>query len=117
MNIILSSASCAVGEARMRYPLRWISVPIKTSRHGFTLLEMLIAMTVAAIITTVSLNVYSMFHHGVVATSDNYVHFATGKAQELRCRTRFVRGLPPCSDTLNSHQIIFKSKKNFFPRF
>ena len=71
----------------------------KTSRHGFTLLEMLIAMTVAAILTTVSLNVYSMFHHGVVATSDNYVHFATGKAQELRCRTRFVRGLPPCDTT------------------
>ena len=71
----------------------------KTSRHGFTLLEMLIAMTVAAILTTVSLNVYSMFHHGIVATSDNYVHFATGNAQELRCHTRFVRGLPPCDTT------------------
>ena len=74
-----------------------LALPVKPSRsQGFTLLEMLIAMTVAAILTTVSLNVYSMFHHGVVATSDNYVHFATGKAQELRCRTRFVRGLPPC---------------------
>ena len=71
----------------------------KTSRHGFTLLEMLVAMTVAAILTTVSLNAYSMFHHGVVETSDGYVRFATEKIQELRCRTRFVRGLPPCDTT------------------
>ena len=84
----------------------------KTSRHGFTLLEMLIAMTVTAIITTVSLNVYSMFHHGVVATSDNYVHFATGKAQELRCRTRFVRGLPLC-DTTSDEFPTFRAFREF----
>lgn len=99
MNIILSNAWCVVGENRRRFSLRMNLAEPKTSRHGFTLLEMLIAMTVAAILTTVSLNVYSMFHHGVVATSDNYVHFATGKVQELRCRTRFVRGLPPCDTT------------------
>lgn len=68
----------------------------KTSRQGFTLLEMLVAMTVAAILTTVSLNVYSMFHHGVVETSLHYEQFVSEKVKELRCRSRFVRGLPPC---------------------
>lgn len=99
MNIILSNVWCVVGENRRHSYLRMNLALPKSSRHGFTLLEMLIATTVAAILTTVSLNVYSMFHHGIVATSDNYVHFATGKAQELRCCTRFVRGLPPCDTT------------------
>ncbi len=92
--------------------MRMNIVQSKTSRQGFTLLEMLVAMTVAAILTTVSLNVYSMFHHGVVATSDNYVHFATGKAQELRCRTRFVRGLPPC-DTASGESREFPTFRAF----
>ena len=96
----------------MRSNMRMNIVQSKTSRQGFTLLEMLVAMTVAAILTTVSLNVYSMFHHGVVATSDNYIHFATGKAQELRCRTRFVRGLPPC-DTPSDESREFPTFRAF----
>ena len=77
-----------------------LALPVKPSRsQGFTLLEMLVAMTVAAILTTVSLNVYSMFHHGVVETSLRYEQFVSEKVKELRCRTRFVRGLPPCDTT------------------
>lgn len=63
---------------------------------GFTLLEMLVAITVAAILTGVSLRVYSMFHHGIVETSLRYGTFAGEQIRELHCRTRFVRGLPPC---------------------
>ncbi len=80
----------------------------KTSRHGFTLLELLVAMTVAAILTTVSLNVYSMFHHGVAETSLHYEQFVSGKIKELRCRTRFVRGLPPC-DTASDASRAFRT--------
>jgi len=64
--------------------------------RGFTLLEMLVALTVVAILIAVSLNVYAVFCHGMAETSDRYVRFATESANELRCRTRFVRGLPPC---------------------
>lgn len=96
MNIILSNAWCVVGENRRRFSLRMNLALPKTSRHGFTLLEMLVAITVAAILTTVSLNVYSMFHHGVLETSLHYEQFVSEKVKELRCRTRFVRGLPPC---------------------
>ena len=64
---------------------------------GFTLLEMLVALTVAAILVSVSLNVYSMFSHGMAETSVSYVRFATEKSKELRCRTRFVRGVSPIS--------------------
>ena len=74
--------------------------------RGFTLLEMLVALTVAAILIAVSLNVYAVLCHGMAETSDNYVRFATENANELRCRTRFVRGIsqnthasqnsPPC---------------------
>ena len=77
--------------------------------RGFTLLEMLVALTVAAVLTTVTLNVYALFHQGILETSERYVHFATENAQELRCRTRFVRGIsqnthalqnpPPCDST------------------
>lgn len=108
MNIILSNAWCVVGEARRLSYLRMNLALPKTSRHGFTLLEMLVAMTVAAILTTVSLNVYSMFHHGVVETSDGYVRFAAEKIQELRCRTRFVLGLPPC-DTASDASRTFRT--------
>ena len=100
MNIILSNAWCVVGENRRRFSLRMNLALPKTSRHGFTLLEMLVAITVAAILTTVSLNVYSMFHHGVLETSLCYEQFVSEKVKELRCRTRFVRGLPPC-DTIS----------------
>lgn len=99
MNIILSNAWCVVGENRRRFSLRMNLALPKTSRHGFTLLEMLVAITVAAILTTVSLNVYSMFHHGVVETSLRYEQFVSEKVKALRCRTRFVRGLPPCDTT------------------
>lgn len=99
MNIILSNACCVVGKARRRSYLRMNLALPKTSRHGFTLLEMLVAITVAVIVTTVSLNVYSMFHHGVVETSLRYEQFVSEKVKELRCRTRFVRGLPPCDTT------------------
>jgi len=80
----------------------------KTSQHGFTLLEMLIAMTVAAILTTVSLNVYLMFHHGVIETSLHYEQFVSEKVKELRCYTRFVRGLPPC-DTASDASRTFRT--------
>lgn len=74
--------------------------------RGFTLLEMLVALMVAAILTSVSLNVYAQFRHNIAEASDRYVRFATESANELRCRTRFVRGIsqnthasqnsPPC---------------------
>ena len=64
--------------------------------RGFTLLEMLVALMVAAILTSVSLNVYAQFRHNIAEASDRYVRFATENANELRRRTRFVRGLPPC---------------------
>ena len=99
MNIILSNAWCVVGEARMHSYLQMNLAEPKTSRQGFTLLELLIAMTVAAILTTVSLNVYLTFHHGFVETSVHYEQFVSEKVKELRCRTRFVRGLPPCDTT------------------
>jgi prepilin-type N-terminal cleavage/methylation domain-containing protein len=66
--------------------------------NGFTLLEMLVAMTVAAILTAVSLNVYSVIHQGALETAYHYGQFVSEKVDELRCRTRFVRGLPPCDD-------------------
>ena len=110
MNIILSNAWCVVGEARRLSYLRMNLAQPKTSRHGFTLMEMLVAMTVAAIITTVSLNAYSMFHRGVVETSDGYVRFAAEKIQELRCRTRFLRGLPPCDTTSGASRAFHESR-------
>ncbi len=67
--------------------------------HGFTLLEMLVAMTVAAILVGVSLNVYGMFHRGVVETSLRYGTFASEQVKDLRCRTRFIRGFPSCDST------------------
>ena len=119
MNLILSGAWCGAGEARRRSCLQMkMALTIKSSQpQGFTLLELLVAVTVAAVLTTVSLNAYGMFHHAVAETSLHYGNFAGKQVQDLRCRTRFVRGLSPCLDTLNSHQIIFKSKKNFCPRF
>ena len=67
---------------------------------GFTLFEMLVAMTVASILSTATLNVYTMFHRGVVETVVHYGQFSLERIKELRCRTRFVRGLPPCDTTL-----------------
>ena len=61
--------------------------------RGFTLIEMLVALMVAAILRTVYLNVYAQFRHNIAETSDRYVRFATENANELRCRTRFVRGI------------------------
>ena len=84
----------------------------KTSRQGFTLLELLIAMTVAAILTTVSLNVYSTFYHGVVETNLHYEQFVSEKVKELRCRTRFIRGLPPC-DTPSDESREFPTFRAF----
>ena len=69
---------------------------------GFTLLEILVALTVAVILAGVSLNVYSMFHHGILESSNNYVLFATERAKDLRCRTRFVRGIPPQTTSCDS---------------
>ena len=63
-------------------------------QRGFTLLEMLVAMTVAAILTGVSLNVYAMIHQGTFETSHRYGLFVGEKVNELRCRTGFVRGVP-----------------------
>ena len=53
-------------------------------------------MTVAAILTAVSLNVYSVIHQGTLKTVYHYGQFVGEMVDELRCRTRFVRGLPPC---------------------
>lgn len=63
---------------------------------GFTLLEMLTALTVAAVLTGVSLHVFGTFHHGIAETAVHYERFTAEKATELRCRTRFVRGLGDC---------------------
>ena len=82
---------------------------LKTSRQGFTLLELLIAMTVAAILTTVSLNVYSTFHHGVVETNLHYEQFVSEKVKELRCRSRFARGLPPCDTASGASRAFHES--------
>ena len=62
-------------------------------QSGFTLLEMLVAMTVAAILTGVSLNVYAMIHRGTFEKSHRYGLFVSEKVNELRCRTGFVRGV------------------------
>ena len=83
---------------------------------GFTLLEMLIALTVAAILAGVSLNVYSMFSHGMAETSVSYVRFATEKSKELRCRTRFVRGVSPISLPCDSVDLA-PSRTDFRQRF
>ena len=110
MNIILSNAWCVVGEARRHSYLQMNLAEPKTSRQGFTLLELLIAMTVAAILTTVSLNVYSTFHHGVVETNLHYEQFVSEKVKELRCHTRFVRGLPLC-DTASGESWAFRASR------
>ena len=62
-------------------------------KKGFTLMELLVAMTVVAVLVGVSLNVYETFCHGVSSSSINYVRFATENAQELRCKTCSLRGL------------------------
>ena len=92
---IPSNAWSAVGEVRM-ICLRQV--------RGFTLLEMLVAMVVAAILTTVSQNVYAVFQHGILDASDGYVRFAMENARELRCRTRFARGFPPCDSVLSDER-------------
>ena len=110
MNIILSDAWCVVDEVRRHSYLQMNLAEPKTSRQGFTLLELLIAMTVAAILTTVSLNVYSTFHHGVVETNLHYEQFVSEKVKELRCHTRFVRGLPLC-DTASGESWAFRASR------
>lgn len=107
-----SNVWCGAGELEEFLFAMKIFLSIKKFRKGFTLLEMLVAMTVAVILTTVSLNVYSMFHHGTAAASDNYVRFATEHIDDLRCRTRFVRGLPPC-DTASRESRTYQEFRNF----
>jgi len=68
---------------------------MKCVPKGFSLLEMLVALTAAAILAGVTLNVYSVFHHGMVESLVRYERFAGEKIKELRCRTRFVRGISP----------------------
>ena len=75
---------CDAGEVQMKSLSRI---------NGFTFLEMLVAMTVAAILTAVSLNVYSVIHQGTLKTVYHYGQFVGEMVDELRCRTRFVRGL------------------------
>ena len=72
--------------------------------NGFTLVEMLVALTVAAVLTGVSLHVFGTLHHGTTETMARYERFLTEKVTELRCRTRFVRGLGNC---------IFRDNRTF----
>jgi len=67
---------------------------------GFTLLELLVAVAVAAILTGSSIRVFGMFQHGMVESSYRYGLFVTDRALDLRCRTRFVRGLESCDSTM-----------------
>ena len=102
--VLLSSAWCGVGEAAYgaaAFLRDSCEVSMKCALfNGFTLFEMFVALTVAAILTTVSLNVYAMFAHGMTEASVRYERFAGEHIKELRCRTRFVRGIslnmPPC---------------------
>lgn len=80
------------------------------SAKGFTLLEMLVSLTVAAILIATTLNVYASFAHGMGEASNNYVRFATENANELRCRTRFVRGLSPCDTALREFRTFRESR-------
>lgn len=84
--------------------------------NGFTFLEMLVAMTVAAILTAVSLNVYSVIHQGTLKTVYHYGQFVGEMVDELRCRTRFVRGLPPC-DGVPCEGSFCESQMNIRQRF
>ena len=119
MNIILSGAWCGAGEARRRSCLQMkIGLTIKSSQpQGFTLLELLVAVTVAAVLTTVSLNVYGMFHRAVAETSLRYADFAGRRVQDLRCRTRFVRGLSPCAEGPRDSCISSDSYDDILMRF
>ena len=67
---------------------------VRMPKNGFTLLEMLVAMAVAAILTGVSLNIFGTIHLGVVETMARYELFVAENVEELRCRTCVVRGVP-----------------------
>ena len=70
-------------------------------KNGFTLLEMLVAMAVAAILTGVSLNIFGTIHLGVVETMARYELFVAENVEELRCRTSVVRGVSVRKKTCN----------------
>ena len=58
---------------------------------GFTLVELLVAIAITAILVGVSLNVYVVIHHGFAESTIRYGRFVGENVHELRCRTRFVR--------------------------
>ena len=81
----------------------------RSSNNGFTLVEMLVALVVAAVLTGVSLNIFGTFCHGIAETTARYERFLTEKVTELRCRTRFVRGVAnnvfPCNDAFGDSYV------------
>lgn len=82
-------------------------------KKGFTLMELLVAMTVAAVLVGVSLNVYETFCHGVSSSSINYVRFATEQAKELRCKTCSLRGLMGSKGCREQFLGIFPPKNRY----
>lgn len=84
--------------------------------NGFTLVELLVATAVAAIFTGMALNVHGMLQRGIVGSSDGYVRYVADRAKELRCRSRFARGLPPC-DAVPCEDSFCGSRMNVRKRF
>ena len=74
---------------------------VRMPKNGFTLLEMLVAMTVAAILSGIFLNIFGTIHHGIVETVSHYELFVTENVKELRCRTSVVRGVSVRKKTCN----------------
>ena len=85
--------------------------------NGFTLVEMLVALAVAAVLTGASLHVFGTLHHGTTETTARYERFLTEKVTELRCRTRFVRGLVigdfPCNEAFRDSSVNFHTYFRF----
>ena len=87
------------------------------NKNGFSLIEMLMAMTVVAILTGVSLNVFGTFHHGIVETTARYEQFVAEKVNELRCRTSVVRGVSKGKMTCNDvFRMIQMENHTYFSR-
>lgn len=84
---------------------------------GFTLVELLVAIAITAILVGVSLNVYVVIYHGFAESTIRYGRFVGENVHELRCRTRFVRGLPPCDDAPRTFHDSRSFRDNVRERF